>query len=244
MKAFVISGGGSRIAQAQLLIEDHLDQGGTMPKELVGTSAGGLLAILIGTLGVDGSRRELLKIKKRSDVFADQVNISKGLWSPKPLQGLIREVIKQKPKIPYHVCAYNLAEQKKVYFKHSDGWHHLASTACIPALVTPVDSIYTDGGVVENTPLSFAIKLGCNDIDVFMCSAKTAGTYKISSIIDVTLLSLEAMRRECAETDIRLCESMNLLGLPHVDVAIHYPKRDVIGPLEFDRIREVLQRNG
>jgi NTE family protein len=241
LKAFVISGGGSRIVQAQLLIEEYLSKGGTLPKQLVGTSAGGLLAILIGTLGVDGSRRELLKIKKRSDVFVDQVNVSKGLWSPKPLQGLIREVIKQKPKIPYHVCAYDLAEQKKVYFKHNDGWHHLASTACIPALVNPVDGIYTDGGVVENTPLSFAIKLGCTDIDIFMCSSMGMQSVKPPrNIFDIVLHSLEAMRIEVAKSDVAMCEAMNKTH-KKIKVKTYYPEKDVIGLLEFNKIREVLK---
>jgi predicted acylesterase/phospholipase RssA len=241
VKAWVISGGGARIVQAQLLIEEYLNKGGTLPKQLVGTSAGGLLAILIGTLGVDGSRRELMKIKRRSDIFSDQLKISKGLWDAKPLQGLIREVIKQKPKIPYHVCAYDLGAHKKTYFKHSDGWWHLSSSACIPGLVNPVDS-YTDGGVVENVPLAFAIKLGATEIDLFMCSAKeNRGVKHPKNVFDVVLFSLEAMRIEVAEADIKMCEAMNLLGHKHVDVNIHYPKKDLIGLLEFNKIREVLK---
>lgn len=238
MRAIVISGGGARIAQAQLLIES-LKLG--VPDFYVGSSAGGLLAMLQAHLGVSGARHELMKITRRKDIFSDNISY-KGFWSPEPLQKLMARVVKTPKQRPYYVCAYNLAEQKKVYFKHSDGWWHMSSTACIPVLVTPVDGIYIDGGVVENTPLKHAIERGATEIDLVMCSAKDDPVVKVpKNIVEIASASYEAMRLEMAANDVELCKSRNnKVRYKEIDVRIHYPPKNILGILEFDKIKAAL----
>lgn len=246
-RGWVISGGGARIVQALEVIEGFLKTGGREPDVIVGTSAGGLLAILIGHLGVHGARKELLKIGHRQQIFGNQADISKGLWSCEPLQRLIREVMQHSRQIDYYVCAYDLIEQQKVYFKHKDGWYHAAATACIPGIVSPLDGVYVDGGLVENTPLGFAIDLKCTELEVFSCSATSTAHGKSQypkNVLEVLAMSLEAMSLEMAKDDVKTCLRCNEIeGKKKVSVRMHSPKGNKIGVLEFDQIRPYLLRN-
>lgn len=251
--AWVISGGGARIVQALNLIRAHVRAGNPMPDLLVGSSAGGLLSILISHYGLDGAINEIGKIKKRQDIFSGQFlwGLNKlGMWDSRPLQKLVEKAIQYKKQIPYFVCSYDIGTHQKYYFTNHHGWYALASTACIPILVNPIQDtqggirrFFVDGGVVENTPLSFPINQGAKKIDVFMCSAPDMPG--ISNIpkgwISVGLLNLEAMRREIAAADIKICRARNLdPKYQKIDVTMHEPKVNVLGILDFEKIRGLL----
>ena len=242
--AWVISGGGAGIVHAFRSIEKHLAEGNPWPDFIVGTSAGGLLAMLLSHKGIDGARHELKQIRKRSDVFSSHFNFNAGLWSHAPLQRIIKRVTSSsRPFIPYYVCSQNLTTLKKVYFDFSSGWHLLSSTACIPLLVQSVwdedkINIYSDGGAIENHPLSFAIDHDATRIHLFHCFAKGEPAIKTpKNLLQTGVRIFEGMRQEIAINDVKLCNHMNEHGKPYIDVTEHYPEKNLLGVLDFHKIR-------
>jgi predicted acylesterase/phospholipase RssA len=250
--AWVCSGGGARIIQQLDLIERHLDNGGQMPDLIVGTSAGGLLAILISHFHIRGAREEILKIQKRKDLFSSNFGFGwgkLGLWNAKPLQKLIQTIKDEKPAaIPYFVCAYNIREHRTVYFHEGTDAYWQAATACIPLLVEPVGP-YIDGGITEGTPLKFPIDLGASEIEVFMCSADDPpAETQPGSKIEMALRCLDALNLEIARNDLAVCGLKNqLVKQPlargkvyrEINARLHVPKNNYIGVLEFERMRSV-----
>jgi len=247
MIAWVISGGGARIVQAQHLIEEHLDNGYPMPDLIVGSSAGGLLAFLISHFGIAGSRAEILKIKTRKEIFAGNFGFGwgkLGLWSSSPLQKLMQRVRDHKPfvsgkNIPYYLCSYDICNHKNIYFTKTNTTQHLASTACIPILVEPIDGWAVDGGLTETTPLKKAIELGASEIHVFQCSADEGSSRLAApkSKIELALRCFEAMRLAIAREDISVCLKKNMLsGYRHIKVTHHVPANNVLGVIDFEQI--------
>ena len=267
-RIWVISGGGSRGIQAIDLIEKHLAAGFPMPDAILGTSAGGLIAKLISYLGVSEAREEFLRIKKRRDLFTGNFlwGIGKlGLWNPSRLEKRLEDISKKYScSLPFYTCSYDISAHEIFYF--GENWHNKyhASTACIPLLVEPIDNIFVDGGLVENTPLAWAIDSGASEIEVFMCSAPEKKTLRVPETkIEMGLRSLEAMRLHIAEGDevdvevrnehrimmdaLRRVAPEELEKLEiyrqykEVEVRIHVPTENLLGILEFGKMREAYE---
>jgi predicted acylesterase/phospholipase RssA len=242
MKAHVFGGGGAGAAQQLAIYRNWLDQGNELPDLMTGTSAGGLLAIMLSHCGLDGAENELLSIRKRQDIFADHPMFGwgrLGLWSPKPLQNILKRVMKYKAKIPYYTTAYDIKNHHTHYFKESDGWFYNSATACIPILVEPVAS-YVDGGLAEGTPLKLPIEKGATDINIFMCFASGSGKPLMpSNKIEVLVQCYNGMATEIGRNDMRVCELMNQLGKKQVSVKMHLPKKNMIDALEFEKMQSV-----
>lgn len=240
--AWVISGGGARIVQALVLIEKHLKQGGKMPEMIVGTSAGGLLAILIAHLGVEGAKKQIFEIADRHDIFGNQFlgGIRKlGIWDHKPLQELLSTIVYKKKAMPYYVCVYNIKTHQKQFLSHAHGWYNLAATACIPLLVNPVGDC-VDGGLVENKPLQFPIDRGFDDIELFSCSApETPSVKSPRTKLEMAIRCFGAMSYELARDDTKVCWVKNRVeGFKNINVHFHALERNHLGVLDFDKLKE------
>ena len=245
MRAHIFGGGGAAGAQALAIYRNFIDEGNPLPDLLVGTSAGGLLSILIAHCGLDGAENELLSIKRRQDIFADHpmFGLGKlGLWNSKPLQKILERVMKHKAKIKYFTCAYDIKALKTQYFKESDGAFYNASTACIPILVEP-NSCYVDGGLAEGTPLRLPIDLGATDINIFQCFASGSGNsapIMPANKIAILMNCYNGMANEIGSRDMETCLLVNELaeskGKKHVDVKMHKPKKNYIDALEFEKM--------
>lgn len=244
MRAWVISGGGARIVQALYLIEEHLKNGNELPDLIVGSSAGGLLSFLISHVGMDGAKREILAIKSRRDLFTGFMLFgprNPGFWYSTPLEKLLTRIKRvSHPKIPGFVCSLDMYDMKSVYFPITFSPHLIASTACIPVLVEPIDKRYADGGVIENTPLKFAIDKGATEIDVFMCSNDDHEPSLVGWKIDALLKVFEAQRIEIARNDVEVCLLKNEDPRKRlVNVSLHVPDKNLLGVLDFERMNSV-----
>lgn len=251
MIAWVISGGGARIVQALCLIEQHLEAGGKPPDFIVGTSAGGLLAFLICKRGVDEARAEILNIKSREDIF--QGNFfwglfgQLGLWNATPLQALMHRVNYESYGFltPGWCCAYDISIENpvdgKVYMKFGEvAATQLAATACMPVLVNPIGGM-VDGGLVENTPLRFAIDNGADEIEIFLTSGKeTPNKVMPTDMISLALRSVDAMLAEMAHDDMTVCLlKNNVPGKVVVAPRIHQLDKNYLDILGFGSMGNV-----
>jgi predicted acylesterase/phospholipase RssA len=150
--------------------------------------------------------------------------------------------MKFKATIPYYTTCYNIKNQHTQYFKESDGWYYNAATACIPILVEPIDA-YIDGGICEGTPLSLPIKKGATDINIFTCfSSGPAQPNMPKGKLEMILECYNAMAAEIYKNDMKVCEYMSKNGSKPISVQIHSPRVDLIGVLEFHKMREVYKR--
>jgi predicted acylesterase/phospholipase RssA len=244
MIAHIFGGGGAGAAQQLATYRNFVDVTGSRPDFMAGTSAGGLVCTLIAHCGLMGAEEELLSIESRKDIFADNfLGWGKlGLWSPKPLQKILQRIMKYKAKIPYYTTAYNIKAQHTQYFKESDGWYYGAATACIPVLVEPVDC-YIDGGIAENTPLALPIKKGATDIHIFTCFAnKPLVPDMPKTKLELIAECYNAMMLEIYRNDMKVCEYMSKNGNKPVTVQMHSPRQDLIGVLDFHKMREVYKK--
>lgn len=245
MIAHVFGGGGAGAAQQLATYRNFLDAGNKLPELMVGTSAGGLVSMLLSHCGVEGAEQELLAIQSRKDVFSDASFLGwgkLGLWSSRPLQDRLKKIMRYKAKIPYYTTAYNIKEHHTHYFKESDGWYYNAATACIPILVEPIDS-YIDGGICEGTPLKLPIKKGATDVHIFTCFASGDTKPNMpSGKLEMILQCYNAMAMEIYKNDMKVCEYMSKTGRRPVSVQIHSPEKDLIGVLEFNKMAEVYKR--
>jgi predicted acylesterase/phospholipase RssA len=244
MKAWVISGGGARIVQALSLIERHIKNGNDLPNLIVGSSAGGLLSFLIAHIGVDGAKREILNIRSRHDLFTGFMFFgprNPGFWYSRPLEKLIARIQKsEKPKIKAFVCSLDMYTMRPIYFPVNDSPSLIASTACIPVLVEPIRKRFSDGGVIENTPLKFAIDQGADDIEVFLCSSDDRQPSLVGWKADALMKLFEAQRIEIARGDMRDCLSKNQDPAYNlIKLRFHQPKENLLGILDFDKMRSV-----
>lgn len=238
MRAHIFSGGGAGGAQ---LLKKYVQTNLPYPDLFGGTSAGGLIAMSMAHFGIKGTLEQFRGIKSRRHLFADDIS-SRGLWDPWPLQKRLANIVSYPKKVPYYVCSYDLEKMQSTYFTHRDGWYLLSSTACIPGLVQPIADVFVDGGVVRNTPLTRAIKLGATEIDVFHCFAKEESLpEKPKNVVDILLRSIEAGRIEVAELDKKLCEAYNKIpGKKKISVRYHYPDYNELGMLDFHLMGKVL----
>jgi predicted acylesterase/phospholipase RssA len=225
ISAWVGQGGGARFVQELALLERHYNCiGSKTPDFAVGSSAGALLMFCVSRLGFEGTKDFMFsRIRKREDLFGTNWfwgAFSGGVWNSKPLERLAREVMRMRPSamFPVWACYYDIHKQQKAYSEITDEStiDFLVASASIPLVVEPRRKFLVDGGIVENTPLKFAIDRGADNINVFLASAKEIvqpphrdNRY---SKIATALRCFEAMRLEMAEDDLKVCSMKNTYG--------------------------------
>lgn len=244
--AWSVSGGGARLAQAKASIDKHLDNGGSLPKFMVGNSAGGLLVMLYAHCGRDGATDEMYKITRRSHIFGGELIRTGrewlGYWDSKPLQKILKRIASYKKTINYLVTAYNIKEKKTEYFDHNTGWYHLSATACMPIIVQPQDC-YIDGGIVENHPLARAIDEGYRNVHLFSCSApQEIRPHMPRNVLEMAIALWQAKSYEIDKDDVKWTRERNYVpGKHQINVTHHVPKRNLLDILEFKKMKQVYE---
>lgn len=154
----VLSGGGAR-AIAQLGVIKALEEFGIKPSIISGTSGGATA----GALYAAGySVPEILSIIKEGNFFGfTNILIRKqGLFA---MRGFEKVYAKYFPnnsfedlKIPLIVAATDILKCEINYFSSGNLSKALCASSCIPLVFQPVnfnDSLYVDGGVLDNFPV-------------------------------------------------------------------------------------------
>lgn len=128
----------------------------------------------------------------------------------------------------------------------------VAASASFPVFLTPVEmhgQRWTDGGVRTVTPLGEAIRAGCDEIDVVMCSNPNLPDNWVSegkTSIDYALRAVDMMSTEIIRNDLQVCGLKNEIAklggkYKHVKIRLVQPVR----PLEtksLDFNQEAIQK--
>ncbi|TFF84956.1 patatin-like phospholipase family protein [Candidatus Heimdallarchaeota archaeon] len=114
--------------------------------------------------------------------IASLTTMRQFLISPKNLRKLITEKIPytrmEETEIPLYVIGTDIARGEEVVFNEGLIIEALMSSACIPSVFPPQkmkDKTIVDGGVVNNAPISTAVRLGAERIVVFPIGTPSHG---------------------------------------------------------------------
>lgn len=179
--AWVLGGGGARGATQLGVIRAVLESKVGPPTAIFGTSVGALDgAVIAARPNADGSEllQQLWRSKPARDVFHVHslgVILSRfagqlGLLSADPLKALIDEfesatgcVNFEDLRIPLRVVATDLLAGRPVVFQSGPLAPALLASAAIPGVFPPVEvdgRVCSDGGIVDNAPISIAVQEG------------------------------------------------------------------------------------
>lgn len=178
MIGLALSGGSIKGAfQAGALLALHekgkLDQ----VRIAAGTSVGALNAFALSYLNAPELVDIYKSLKKRSDVFKPSWWRLKGLYSTEPVNQLMMEAVRNKPKRFDSVAVCINLETGLQRYAHSDelGYHkYVQASAVIPFFMEPVKGFesWYDGGVFEHTPARWVSEQLYKDDELFVITTR------------------------------------------------------------------------
>ena len=251
--AFVFSGGASLGSQEIGMLKAIIEYGITADF-VVGTSVGALNATYYAyNPSLNGAQKleEIWKSITSNEIFPFSAlksvkKIVKGsnyLIDPSGLEKLLLEVIPCKnldnTKIPVHVVASDILTGEEVVFSSGEVVQKLLASAAIPMIYPPVEignHILVDGGVLNNTPISTAIRFGATKVIVFPTGYTCDRREVPSNLIEMVLTSYSYMQHQKLATDIELYkDKVNLKIIPPL-----CPVK--VSPNDFSNSEELIKR--
>lgn len=179
----VLSGGGGKGAY-EVGAMKALIEAGVKINAVSGSSVGALNAALLATYDI----KSIIEIWYgiRPEIALSQDNLEKLIWA-NAIPWLIR-----KSRIPCYVNAYNIQTGKNddFYLNNYRGEavvKILLASAAMPIIYPPVsfnDTLYWDGGLLENTPIDILYRKGYRNIIVIYLNPEAKkNRYKDANII-------------------------------------------------------------
>lgn len=178
MIGLALSGGSIKGAfQAGALLA--LEESGKLDNVRVaaGTSVGALNAMALSYLPAKDLVDIYKSLKKRSDVFKPSWWRLKGLYSTEPVNKLMLEAIRNRPKRFDSVAVCINLESGLQRYAHSDepGYKQFVkASAVIPMFMEPIKGFeaWYDGGVFEHTPARWVMQQMEEDEEVFVITTR------------------------------------------------------------------------
>ena len=219
--AFVFSGGAS-LGSMEIGMLKALIEYGITANFVVGTSVGSLNATYYAYKpNIEGALEleEIWKSIRSKDIFPFSVlksigRIIKGnnyLIDPSGLEKLLTKVIPcdnlNDTKIPVYIISTDILTGEEVVFSSGEVVEKLLASAAIPMVFPPVKigkHILVDGGVVNNTPISSAIRFGATKVIVLPTGYTCDRRKEPSNLIEMVLTSYSYMQHQKLATDIEL----------------------------------------
>ena len=153
----VLSGGGAKGA-AHIGVLKAMEERNIVPTIVSGTSAGAI----VGALYCNGiSSEEILDIFLNTSVFRPSFYTWRkpGVLDIKPLAKVLQPHFKvdsfEALKYPCYVVTTDITEAKERVFSRGPLIQRILASACFPGLFAPIeigDSLYSDGGILNNFP--------------------------------------------------------------------------------------------
>jgi NTE family protein len=161
----VLSGGGAR-GFAHIGAIEEIESRGYEINSIAGTSMGALIGGVYATGKLNAFKEWVYNLDKQEifkliDFSFSNQGLIKGDRILKAMKKFIPDVDIKDLKIKYTATAFDLAKSKEVVFREGSLYNAIRASISIPTVFTPVidgDSILVDGGVVNNIPISNAIR--------------------------------------------------------------------------------------
>jgi len=219
--AFVFSGGAS-LGSMEVGMLKALIEHGITADFVVGTSVGALNAIYYAfNPDLEGVQKleEIWRSIKTKDIFPFSPlkgirKIAKRnnyIIDPSGLEKILIDVIPCKnledTKIPVHVVATDILTGEEVIFSSGEIIPKLLASAAIPMIYPPVEigkHILVDGGVLNNTPISTAIRFGATKVIVLPTGYTCDRREEPSNVIEMVLTSYSYMQHQKLATDVEM----------------------------------------
>jgi NTE family protein len=241
--AFVFSGGAS-LGALQVGMLQALYERGIAPDLLVATSVGALNAAFVASRPQTvTTARELGRVWRnlqREDIFPVSMGALVGglcgrrnhLVPDRGLRQLVRRHLEfdelAGAAIPLHLVAFNLIERRELLLSEGPAADAVVAAASVPGVFPPVelaDRLLTDGGVVNNTPISHAVELGAERI--FVLPTREPGSLTApapQTALDTAIYGHGLLIEDRLETDIaRYSRDVELVVLPPANPACVQP---------------------
>lgn len=256
--AAVLSGGASGGA-VQVGMLRALFEAGIEFDFLVGSSVGAVNASWFaahpGLEGIDGLERVWLQLR-RQDVFPTNalrtVLAASGRRSSLAGDHGLRLLLQRNltfnrledAPIPLHVAVTEVQTGEDILLSSGPAIPALLATTAIPGVLPPVriDGIwYMDGGVVDNTPISHAVRLGADTVWVLPSGVPCALPSPPSTAAGMALHGLTLLVRSGLIADIaRFKQSVDLRG---VDLHVVRPVCPLaVAAGDFSQARQLIRR--
>lgn len=189
--AFVLSGGGP-FGALQVGYLQALAEFGIVPDLVIGTSVGALNASIIANDPTERGAQALTQVwlgMRKDDMFPGgrfetmmhAMRRGSHVYSNAGLRRTIASALPltfEELALPLHVVATDLATGDEKWFTSGELMDPLLASAAMPGVFPPVEingTIYIDGGVSNNVPVSRAIELGARHIHVLNVNASGQG---------------------------------------------------------------------
>src|SRR6201997_996186 len=251
--AFVLSGGGS-LGSIQVGMLLALAEAEITADMIVGTSVGamngGWVASRSDAAGI-GALAELWRSLTRSKVFPTSLTVGllgflgqrRNLVPDTGIRRLLKHQLGfrrlEEAPIPLHVVATDVLSGQDVLLSSGDAVDAIAASAAIPAVFPPVNidgRDLSDGGVVNNTPLSHAVALGADLIWVLPTGYSCALPESPKGALAMALHALTlAINQRLAVDVARFEEDVDVRVIPPL-----CPTR--INPADFSHSAELIDR--
>ena len=174
--AFVLSGGAS-LGAAQAGMRTALSEAGVQPDLVIGTSVGAVNGAWVAGGAAPAELCALWRSLRRNSVFPARpvggllgfLGRREHLVSDSGIRGLLRDHLRfgrlEDAQVPFHVVATDILTGWDTLLSHGDAVDAILASTAIPGVLPPVRVAgrdLMDGGVVNNTPISHAIRLGAD----------------------------------------------------------------------------------
>ncbi|MCT7366721.1 patatin-like phospholipase family protein [Mycolicibacterium llatzerense] len=252
--AFVLSGGGS-LGSIQVGMLLGLAEAGITPDLIVGTSVGALNGGWIaGRSDHDGALAlaDLWRTLSRRKVFPTSPSMGllgflgrrPHLVSDSGIRSLLQQHLRfrrlQDAPTPLHVVATDVLSGQDVLLSSGDAIDAIVASAAIPAVLPPVrigGRDLVDGGVVNNTPLSYAVELGATEVWVLPTGYSCAMPQPPRAALAMAMHAFTLAINRRLATDVERFEgSVELHVVPPL-----CPVR--VSPVDFSRSAELIERS-
>ena len=248
--AFVFSGGASlgavEVGALKAIVEE-----GIQADLVLGTSVGSLNGAMYAhnptIKGVKDIENVWLNIKVWNVFTPSPItpvfNITTfGLYliSPKNLRKLIKENMKftriEETQIPLYIIATDIKSGDEIVFDKGLALEALMSSAAIPGVFPPQrmsDFIIVDGGIVNNAPISTAIRLGAQRIVIFPIGVPSPDQ-EPKTVAEMLIHSFIYILNRQLSTDIQLYKDKAEL------IIVPPPDSVNVGPHDFSKSKQLI----
>ncbi len=252
--AFVFSGGASLGAVEVGMLKAIVEEGHTADMVL-GTSVGALNgAIYASNPTIEGVKtlEQTWRNIKMFDVFSPSVitpikNIAtfgQYLISPKNLRKLISDHINftkiEETKIPLFITTTDINTGDEVVFNKGLVAEALLASAGIPGVFPPLrmdQRLLVDGGLVNNSPISSAVKLGAEKVVVFPIGFPYTPNEEPKNILEIFFRTLIYLLNRQLSADYAFYKNKVQL------IVVPPPENITVGPHDFSKSDQLIDRS-